>query len=280
MCGIGGLVATDEAPDLELLRRMMGRLGHRGPDGNGYYRDRRAALGHNRRAIIDPECGAQPMSNEDGTLWISFNGEIFNYVELGEELRQRGHAFRTASDTEVIVHAWQEWGESCFARFNGQWALAIWDSRKQRLVLSRDRLGVRPLYYTRTPRGLLFASEVKALFADPSVDRGFDPAGLDQTFTYWSTVAPRTVFRGVEQLPPGHFATYDGRTLRTTAYWTIEFPERGQEPVQDTATNAEELRERLVEAARLRFLRSDVPVGAYLSGGLDSSDRKSTRLNS
>ena len=271
MCGICGIVSTDGPPDLELLRRMMGRLSHRGPDGNGYYRDRRAALGHTRLAIIDTAGGAQPLCNEDETLWISFNGEIFNYVELREELRDRGHTFRTSSDTEVIVHAWEEWGADCFPRFNGQWAVALWDSREERLVLSRDRFGVRPLYYTRTPGALLFASEVKSLFADPRVERALDPAGLDQTLTYWSTVAPQTVFRGVEQLEPGHVAVLDRDGWRTSAYWSISFPEQGREPVQDARENAEALRERLVEASRLRFLRSDVPVGAYLSGGLDSS---------
>jgi asparagine synthase (glutamine-hydrolysing) len=271
MCGICGIVSTEAPPDLDLLRRMMGRLGHRGPDGNGYYRDRRAALGHTRLAIIDTAGGAQPLCNEDETLWVSFNGEIFNYVELREELRDRGHTFRTASDTEVIVHAWEEWGADCFPRFNGQWAVALWDSREERLVLSRDRFGVRPLYYTRTRGGLLFASEVKSLFADPGVERALDPAGLDQTLTYWSTVAPQTVFRGIEQLEPGHVAVLDRDGLRTSAYWSISFPGQGREPVQDVRENAEALRERLVEATRLRFLRSDVPVGAYLSGGLDSS---------
>ena len=271
MCGICGIVTDGTPPDLFVLKKMMGRLEHRGPDGNGYYRDRHAALGHTRLAIIDTAGGAQPLCNEDGTIWVTFNGEIFNYVELGEELRIRGHTFRTASDTEVIVHAWEEWGEDCFSRFNGQWALALWDRREQRLVLSRDRLGVRPLFFTRTPRGLLFASEVKAIFADPSVDRAFDPAGLDQTFTYWSTVAPRTVFRGIEQLEPGHYAVLDRRGFRKAPYWRISFPEQGCEPIQDTPENTAALRERLVEATRLRFLRSDVPVGAYLSGGLDSS---------
>jgi asparagine synthase (glutamine-hydrolysing) len=272
MCGICGIVSTGAPPDLALLRRMTGRLGHRGPDGNGYYRDRHAALGHSRLAIIDTVGGAQPLCNEDETLWVTFNGEIFNYVELRDELRGRGHTFRTASDTEVIVHAWEEWGEGCFSRFNGQWALALWDRREERLVLSRDRLGVRPLFYTRTPGGgLMFASEVKALFADPAVERALDPAGLDQTFTYWSTVAPRTVFRGIEQLEPGHVAVLDRAGLRTAAYWSISFPEQGREPVQDSPENAEALREKLKEATRLRFLRSDVPVGAYLSGGLDSS---------
>jgi asparagine synthase (glutamine-hydrolysing) len=271
MCGICGIVSYHGAPDLELLRGMMSRLGHRGPDGNGYYRDRCAALGHTRLAIIDTVGGVQPLRNEDGTVWVTFNGEIFNYVELAGELRRRGHTFRTASDTEVIVHAWEEWREECFSRFNGQWAIALWDRRAERLVLSRDRLGVRPLFFIRRPRGLLFASEVKSIFADPSVERAFDPVGLDQTFTYWSPVAPRTVFRGIEQLEPGHYAVFDRDGFRRAPYWRITFPERGCEPTQDTRESAEALRERIIEAARLRFLRSDVPVGAYLSGGLDSS---------
>jgi asparagine synthase (glutamine-hydrolysing) len=271
MCGICGIVSYASPPDLALLRRMVSRLGHRGPDGNGSYRDLHAALGHTRLAIIDTSGGAQPLCNEDGTVWVTFNGEIFNYIELREELRQRAHTFRTASDTEVIVHAWEEWGEECFGRFNGQWAIALWDRRAERLVLSRDRLGVRPLFFTQLPTGLLFASEVKAIFADPSVERAFDPAGLDQTFTYWSPVAPRTVFRGIEQLEPGHYAVLDPGGFRKAAYWRITFPVRGREPRQDTQENATELRERIIEAARLRFLRSDVPVGAYLSGGLDSS---------
>jgi asparagine synthase (glutamine-hydrolysing) len=271
MCGICGIVSDSGPPDLALLRRMMGRLRHRGPDGNGWYRDRRATLGHTRLAIIDTSGGAQPLCNEDGTIWVTYNGEIFNYVELAKELRNLGHTFRTASDTEVIVHAWEEWGEACFPRFNGQWAIALWDRQAERLVLSRDRLGVRPLFYVRRSAGLLFASEVKALFADPSVERALDPAGLDQTFTYWSTVAPRTVFRGIEQLEPGHYAVLDVDGFRKAPYWRITFPPQGREPVQDVEENAEALRERIIEAARLRFLRSDVPVGAYLSGGLDSS---------
>lgn len=271
MCGICGIVTGGEAPDLALLTEMIGRLYHRGPDGSGYFRDRGVALGHARLAIIDTAGGAQPMRNEDGNVWVTFNGEIFNYVELARDLRRLGHRFRTASDTEVIVHAWEEWGEDCFDRFNGQWALGIWDRRTQRLVLSRDRLGIRPLYYTRRGKRLLFASEVKALFADPSVSRAFDPEGLDETFTYWSTVAPRTVFAGVEQLPPGHYAVLDREGFRTAPYWAMRFPERGSEPCQDTRENAERLREALVEATRLRFLRSDVPVAAYLSGGIDSS---------
>ena len=271
MCGICGVVTDGPPPEVGLITSMMGRLRHRGPDGSGYFRDDRAALGHTRLAIIDTAGGTQPLCNEDGNVWVTFNGEIFNYVELGEELHRRGHTFRTASDTEVIVHAWEEWGESCFSRFNGQWALALWDRREQRLILSRDRLGVRPLFYARDGRRLVFASEVKALFADPTVPRELDPAGLDQTFTYWSTVAPRTIFRGIEQLEPGYVAVLDRDGFRMSPYWSISFPEQGQEAGQDTAANAEALRERIIEATRLRFLRSDVPVGAYLSGGIDSS---------
>ena len=271
MCGICGMAGRAGPPDLAVLRRMIGRLGHRGPDGCGYFRDERAALGHTRLAIIDTAGGAQPLCNEDGTVWVSFNGEIFNYLELAAELRRHGHTFATASDTEVIVHAWEQWGEGCFTRFNGQWAIALWDRRTQRLVLCRDRLGVRPLYFTRLPGRLLFASEVKALFADAAVERAFDPAGLAETFTYWSPVAPRTVFRGIEQLEPGHYAVLDAAGFRKAPYWRITFPPRGREPRQDARENAEALRERVIEATRLRFLRSDVPVGAYLSGGLDSS---------
>ncbi|WP_155390268.1 asparagine synthase (glutamine-hydrolyzing) [Catellatospora paridis] len=270
MCGMCGVASFEQTPDRELLLDMMRRLVHRGPDGCGFFRDDRVALGHTRLAIVDTAGGAQPMSNADGSRWVSFNGEIFNYVELAEELRGLGHTFRTSSDTEVIVHAWEEWGEDCFRRFNGQWAVALWDRRARRLVLSRDRVGVRPLYYARTPSGLLFASEVKALFADPRLPRAFDPAGLDETLTYWSTVAPRTVFQGIEQLPPGHYAVYDESGFRTVPYWRIEFPDR-QQPLPDLRETTEALRDKLVEAARLRFLRSDVPVGAYLSGGLDSS---------
>ncbi|HQZ84119.1 MAG TPA: asparagine synthase (glutamine-hydrolyzing) [Actinomycetota bacterium] len=271
MCGICGIVSAAGPPEVPLVRAMIGQLRHRGPDGSGYFRDGRAALGHARLAIIDMAGGAQPMSNEDGSIWISFNGEIFNYVELARELRSLGHQFRTASDTEVIIHAWEEWGAASFDRFNGQWAFALWDRRARRLILCRDRMGVRPLYYARTPERFLFASEVKALFADPQMPRELDPVGLDEVLTYWSTVAPRTVFRGVEQLPPGHFAVLDAEGFRSAPYWSIDFPARGSEPSRDATTNADELRERLIEASRLRFLRSDVPVGAYLSGGIDSS---------
>lgn len=271
MCGICGSVDYDAPPGLGLIRSMTDRLTHRGPDGNGYFRDEHAALGHTRLSIIDPAGGAQPLGTQDGRLWVTFNGEIFNYIELREQLRDRGHTFRTDSDTEVVVHAWEEWQEAAFARFNGQWALAIWDRREQRLVLSRDRVGIHPLYFHRAGRRLSFASEVKALFADQRIPRAFDPAGIDQTLTYWSTVAPRTVYQDIEQLEPGQMAFFDRSGLRMARYWEPSFPEQGREGCHDLDHNTHELRERLVDAVRLRFLRSDVPVAAYLSGGIDSS---------
>lgn len=250
---------------------MIGRLAHRGPDGSGYYRDHSAILGHARLAIIDTSGGAQPLSNEDGTIWISFNGEIYNYVELSRELQSRGHVMATASDTEVIVHAWEEWGNQCFQRFNGQWALALWDAKQERLILSRDRMGIRPLFYTFSGGRFLFASEIKALLADPTVRREFDLAGLHEAFTFWSCVAPRTVYAGIAQLEPGYVAVVEDGRIQKASYWQIAFPDQASPTSATLAENREELRDKLVDAARLRFLRSDVPVGAYLSGGIDSS---------
>ena len=271
MCGIAGVLDLTGPPSLELLTRMISRVPHRGPDGSGIYRDEQVGLAHARLAIIDAAGGAQPMSDHEGEVWITFNGEIFNYLELRQELTGLGHRFRTASDTEVLLHAWQEWGQRCFERCNGQWAVAIWDRRRRRLVLSRDRLGVRPLYYWRGQGRFLFASEVKSIFADPQVPREFDRAGLAESMTFWSPVAPRTVFAGIEQLPPGHLAIVDDGGTHVAPYWRPEFPAQDAVPDQDLSENVTEVREQLIEAVRLRFLRSDVPVGAYLSGGLDSA---------
>ncbi len=273
MCGICGIVNTREnpSPEKELILRMIGRLKHRGPDGSGYYRDHRAALGHARLSIIDLSTGAQPLTNEDGTLWITFNGEIFNYVELTAELQARGHVFRTKSDTEVIVHAYEEWGLACFKRFNGQWAVGLWDKQKKQMVLSRDRHGIRPLYYTFCENRFLFASEIKAIFAAPEVVRSLDPAGLTEIFTFWSPIAPRTAFSRINALQPGHYAILEGNRFYTHPYYEVQFPPKGMESPSTETENAHHLRRHLIEASRLRFTRSDVPVGAYLSGGIDSS---------
>jgi asparagine synthase (glutamine-hydrolysing) len=276
MCGIAGIVSLGDGlapPGFEAVASMVGALRHRGPDEFGVYRDARAALGHARLSIIDLATGQQPLANETGTLWTVFNGEIFNYLELREELEACGHQFRTRSDTEVIVHAYEQWGDQAFRRFNGQWAIALWDERRRELVLARDPFGVRPLYIAAHRGRLYFASEVKAIFAaDATLPREFDAEGLDQTFTFWSTVAPRTVFAGIEELPPGTVRKYrDGAVAETSAY----------EPAYPTAAAAgfagtfeeavEEVRRALEEATSLRMLRADVPVGSYLSGGLDSS---------
>lgn len=271
MCGICGFVSPYSVPDPELIKKMIGRMAHRGPDGSGYYRDHKAALGHARLAIIDAAGGVQPLCNERGDLWISFNGEIFNYVELSRELAALGHRMKTASDTEVIVHAWEEWGPACFSRFNGQWAIALWDSAKGELILSRDPAGIAPLYYAESGGNLYFASEVKSLFAHPGIDRSFDPVGLDQTFTFWSTLAPRTVYAGVSELEPGFWARWRDGRLEKTPHWETIFPPGVPSEAGSLRDNGARLREILVEATRLRFERSDVPVGAYLSGGIDSS---------
>jgi asparagine synthase (glutamine-hydrolysing) len=276
MCGIAGVVNFSsrlEPPSRELLTAMISAIRYRGPDEFGMYRDLRAGLVHARLSLIDLVSGQQPLANEDESLWIVFNGEIFNYLELRVKLEALGHRFRTKSDTEMIVHAFEAWGVECFPMFNGQWALALWDSRAGRLILSRDRIGVRPLFVHEDQGRIWFASEVKAIFADPSVSREIDPRGLDQTFTYWTSLAPVSLFRGIEELRPGSVREYgpDG-SKRDTIFWRPSYPVESPDdyPLSlDEATEA--LAEKLDTATRLRVLRADVPVGSYLSGGLDSS---------
>jgi asparagine synthase (glutamine-hydrolysing) len=276
MCGFAGIVSlreTGTSPSVELLTDMIGEIRHRGPDEYGLFRDHVAGLVHARLSLIDLVSGQQPLANEDHSLWIVFNGEIFNYVELRKELEDRGHAFRTRSDTEVIVHAYEEWGDACFARFNGQWSLALWDSRRRTLTFSRDRIGICPLFYREADGKVWFASEVKAIFADPSVPRAMHPAGLGQTFTYWASIAPVAVFEGIRELPPGSVRTYKpGKEPQTRVYWYPTYPTKsGDGYPLDVRGATEALRERLFEASKLRMLRADVPVGSYLSGGIDSS---------
>jgi len=271
MCGICGVRSFAEPPEVAPLRGMIAALAHRGPDGSGYFRDSEVALGHARLAIIDAAGGTQPMANEDGSIWVTFNGEIFNYVELASQLRARGHRFRTRSDTEVVVHAWEEWGLDCFSRFNGQWAVAIWDRRTRELALARDPFGILPLYYTRAGDRVLFASEVTSLFADPGVARGFDAEGIDETLTFWSTVAPRTPFAGISQVRPGECLIFDETGATSCTMRTVPLAHEAGRLDGDIAGSAAALREALIDATRLRFLRSDVPVAAYVSGGIDST---------
>ena len=270
MCGIAGLIerhGTHVEP--AQLESMIALLAHRGPDARGISVRGGAGLAHARLSIIDLAGGAQPMSNADGTVWITFNGEIFNYLELREELIRKGHRFASRSDTEVILHLYQEEGENCVQRMNGQWAFAIWDAPKKRLFLSRDRIGVRPLFYTQTAKQFLFASEIKALLACPDVSRELDLIALDQIFTFWVTLPGQTAFKKISQLPPGHNLVYENGTIRTWQYWSLQYiPERNGR--DDEKRLSEELLSLLLDATRIR-LRSDVPVGSYLSGGLDST---------
>jgi asparagine synthase (glutamine-hydrolysing) len=292
MCGIAGIVrlgANGAAPSRDEIGQMVGALRHRGPDGFGLYRDDRVGLGHARLAIIDLATGDQPLANEDDDLWIVFNGEIFNYLELRAELEAAGHRFRTKGDTEVIVHAFEAWGDEAWSRMNGQFALALWDSRRRRLTLARDRLGVRPLYYAEHAGRLYFGSEVKALFAAAAeLPRRLDPVGLDQTFTFWTVLAPRAVFEGVHELPPGSLRHYDlageSPVVTERTWYDPAFPEvdataggagagAGSMPAFSGSLDdaVGEVRRALEQATSLRMLRSDVPVGSYLSGGLDST---------
>jgi asparagine synthase (glutamine-hydrolysing) len=252
---------------------MIGTLRHRGPDGKGVHLDRACGLAHARLAILDLEGGAQPMSIEDGDLVITFNGEIFNYVELRDELETKhGRRFVSRSDTETILHAYAAWGDQCVERMNGQWSFALWDRKRERLFCARDRIGVRPFFWTIHEGRFLFASEAKAIFAHPGVRRALDLHGLHEVLTFWCAAAPRTVWQGVSELPPGCTLVVDassraGGRVDVKRYWQLDY---AIDDSKDEAERAEELRSLLVEAARIR-LRADVPVGAYVSGGIDSA---------
>jgi asparagine synthase (glutamine-hydrolysing) len=274
MCGIAGILNFNgQSVKPALLDRMIERVRHRGPDDGGTHTDKQVGLAHARLSIIDRAGGGQPMHNEDRSVSIVFNGEIFNYLELRADLLRRGHRFRTECDTEVILRLYEERGEECVRSFNGQWAFAIWDRRKERLFLSRDRLGVRPLFYTVADQALIFGSEMKSILALPNVSREIDPIALDQIFTFWATIPPRTTFKGIRELPPGHSMIVDRGRITMARHWNLDYDAGGESAQDDTCTEDEyeaQLLERLFDATRIR-LRSDVPVGAYLSGGLDST---------
>jgi asparagine synthase (glutamine-hydrolysing) len=271
MCGIAGILSFDaQPPRVQELAAMAQALRHRGPDGTGFYRDNHAGLAHTRLSVIDLEGGAQPMRNEDGSVWSAVNGEIFNYRALRAQLEQCGHRFRTASDCETVVHAYEEYGLKFLDHLNGQFAIALWDRRQRRLLLARDRTGIRPLFHATANGRVLFASEVKALFTDPKLPRSLDRRALAQTLTYWSALAPRSTFTGVSAVPPGHCLVIEGRDQRLLRYCDWDFPEEATRDTRSAEDCAAELRELLTDAVRLQ-LQADLPVGAYLSGGLDSS---------
>jgi asparagine synthase (glutamine-hydrolysing) len=272
MCGIAGIVlaALTETPGRTRLEQMIGVLRHRGPDGFGYHVAPGIGLAHARLSIIDLTTGDQPIRNETGSVWVVFNGEIFNYVELRRRLESLGHRFYTQSDTEVIVHAYEQFGLEFVEELNGQFAIALWDATARRLVLVRDRVGIRPLLYSQTREGLAFASEAKSLFAAQWVRAEIDPLGLAEVCTFWSCVAPRTPFANIQALPPGHMAVFENGRLDVHRYWDWSFAAQGEGVAGSLEDSIDELRELFVDAVRLQ-LRADVPVGAYLSGGLDSS---------
>ena len=268
MCGIYGVVSgnPDKVVDSTVLDHMGQTLYHRGPDDAGYRTDEHAGLGVRRLSIIDLATGHQPIVNEDHTLWLVFNGEIYNYQELRDILKKKGHVFVSRSDTEVIVHAYEEYGDDCVEHFNGMFVFAVWDAPRRRLFIARDRLGIKPLYYWAGLGQIVFGSELKAVIAHPDVPRELDLTALDQFLTLEYIPAPRTIFQGVRKLPPGHRLIFQDTKLTVEPYWDIRY----RETPADEATCVAMLADLIRDAVRMRMV-SDVPLGAFLSGGIDSS---------
>ena len=275
MCGIAGIFDYRGRREIDrsLLRQMTDTLGHRGPDGDGFHIAPGIGLGHRRLAIIDLVTGDQPLFNETGTVCVIYNGEIYNFQPLMAELTALGHVFHTQSDTEVIVHAWEEWGTGCLDRFNGMFAFALWDAAQEILFLARDRLGEKPLYYSFLPDGrLLFASELKSLLLDPKVDRKLDPQAIEEFFAFGYVPDPRSIYQGVCKLPPAHYLLVrrEKPPAEPLAYWDLRFFEgvaMRREEIED------ELIARLRESVRMRMI-ADVPLGAFLSGGVELERRR------
>ena len=270
MCGVSGIIDFDTSEvKKDILLRMLGLMNHRGPDAFGIYLEKGIGLAHARLSIIDLSGGDQPIHNEDGTIWIVYNGEVFNYPDLREDLVARGHRFYTNTDTEVLVHLYEEKGPEFLKDLNGQFGFALWDKRIGRLLLARDRLGIRPLFYYHRGRRLVFGSEVKTLFADSRIPRALNLQTLSDVFTGWTPLGNLTAFKGIHQVPPGHYALFSKRGLSIHPYWRLSFS-HGENRERPLGEWVEELKSLLHDATRIR-LRADVPVGAYLSGGLDST---------
>jgi len=258
----------EDGPDMgAVVRAMCETIRHRGPDDDGFFTDARAALGMRRLSIIDLKTGKQPMSNEDGSVHVVYNGEIYNFKEIRAELESKGHRFKTQSDTEVIPHLYEEYGEEYASRLNGMFGIALWDARAGKLLLTRDRLGVKPLYYAEYPDRIVFGSEAKAVLAAPGVSRDLDEFALDQYMTYEYVPPPRTIYREIKKLSPGEQLVYCGGAARKRRWWDVPVG-----PALDISENeaAEQLRELLRDSVRMRLI-SDVPLGVFLSGGVDSS---------
>lgn len=269
MCGICGIynVGSGEPVSRQLVKAMADTMVHRGPDAEGLYVSGPVGLGHRRLSIIDLAGGSQPMSNRDGSIWVAFNGEIYNFQELREDLTQKGHRFKTKSDTEAIVHLYEEVGEECFRYLRGMFAIALWDQRAQKLVLARDRVGKKPLFYAYDGSRIVFGSELKALLQVPGVSRELDPEAVSDYFSLLYIPAPKSVFKNVRKVRPGHYMVVSPQGLREVQYWDLSFQ-------KTDALSEREWCERILdayrEAVRIRLV-SDVPLGAFLSGGVDSS---------
>ncbi|MBN1789451.1 MAG: asparagine synthase (glutamine-hydrolyzing) [Bacteroidales bacterium] len=273
MCGIAGIYnRTGALTDPEgVLKRMLSCIRYRGPDESGIYINRQVGLANARLSIIDIRSGQQPLSSQDGRYWIVLNGEIFNYIELKNELKKHGYSFKTESDTEVLLYTYIHFGSGCLEKLNGQFVFAIWDNEKQELFLARDRVGIRPLFYSWIQDTIVFGSEIKTLLEYPGLEAEIDPESLSQVFTYWTVITPRTIFKKILELPPGHYMhlTRDKSTIKP--FWLLRFPVNDENCFKGSLDDATfELERLLTDAVRIR-LRADVPVAAYLSGGLDSS---------
>lgn len=267
MCGICGIFDFSGEPiEREKLFRMTSAMRHRGPDGQGEFVDHEVGLGHRRLSIIDIAGGGQPIGNEDGSIQVVFNGEIYNFIELRQELEKFGHLFRTSSDTEVIVHAYEQWGASCLTRFNGMFAFAVWDARKRELFLARDHLGIKPLYYVTLGKQFFFASEIKSLLLNNSCPREVDLDALAELFTFRYVPSPKTLFKNIKKLPPAHFMVVSTSGIRMEGYWNWVPCERKRFDEKELVA---EYQSHLENAVRLQ-LRSDVPLGLFLSSGIDS----------
>jgi asparagine synthase (glutamine-hydrolysing) len=268
MCGIAGIIHCDPSRPVspEMIERMCDTIAHRGPDDFGHYVAGNIGIGMRRLSIIDLATGRQPITNEDRTIWVVFNGEIYNYRELRTELESKGHEFRTTTDTEVLVHLFEELGENCVQRLRGMFAFAIWDARKRTLTLARDRLGIKPLYYAQTSEGLLFASEIKALLAHPGISRDLDPQALAEYFTHLCVPGNLSIFKAIRKLSPAHVLVYRQGKMELRRYWHVQ---PNPDHRRTEGEWMEELRGLLRDAVESHLV-ADVPVGAFLSGGLDS----------
>jgi len=269
MCGICGIFEFDQSRPVSAsqVHAMNQTIQHRGPDDGGVYVVPGAGLGHRRLSIVDLAGGHQPLSNEDGTIWVLLNGEIYNYPQLRQELIARGHRLSTRSDTEAIVHLYEDHGEDCFSHLRGMFAIALWDSKQKKLLLARDRAGEKPLFYYRDHQRVVFGSELKAVLAGPEVNVSMDEESLFDYFSYGYIAAPKSIYREVRKVQPAHYLVITPNGLREHAYWNLRFQPNEQ---RGEAEWCEMLRHQLCESTRIQLM-SDVPLGAFLSGGVDSS---------